>query len=176
MPGSSTKKSPQAPPLGPGWSCAPIPLAPPHDIPFHFCGALAGRSECCYGMCCGTKGAEIQKLSDLLERPPPTSPPPPPIVRFSSSTHVDSFLLCCSTSDAPCPLTPPFPPTACKNTPTTQSRNNTPTCQHVGLLHASSHTRGRNVCGNVPSGYLCNLHVKLLRGRGGRQTPGSACI
>lgn len=47
---------------------------PSRDISLDFCGSLADWSDCCYGMCCGTKGAEIQKLSDLLERPHSLSP------------------------------------------------------------------------------------------------------
>lgn len=35
---------------------------------FIFLSSLAHWSDSCYGMWCGTKGVEIQKLSDLLER------------------------------------------------------------------------------------------------------------
>lgn len=65
-------------------------------ISFHFCGSLADWSECCYGMCCGTKEAEIQKLTDLLERPHLLSPfvhSLPVFVSYSLSSPPPSLLL-----------------------------------------------------------------------------------
>lgn len=105
--GQPNRKGTKSPTLGSGCSVAPFHLS--HHIPFHFRGALADWSECYYGMCCGTKEADIQKLSDLLERPAPPSLLPA-VARFSLSTHDAPLLLYAAAALA----IPPDPPSVRK--------------------------------------------------------------
>lgn len=146
-------------------------------FPLIFCSSLADWSDCCYGMCCGTKGAENQKPSDLLERPlsvhvlfspsPPFSPHPKLVSPLPSPLSDSLFLSvrllyfemmpCAGTLSSLFPLFLTYTPIQ-----THVHSNNTGSCMHR-FTHTHALTNW-NVC-ESPSGYLCNLHLKLVRGQ-----------
>ena len=198
-------------------------FSPPHYISFHFCGSLADWSDCCYGMCCGTKGAEIQKtqwppgeaslprsLSLPLRVPllshhsSAPSPSPSVHVLFSHSAYPElvfppltlSLSLCLSLARSFSLSGPPHfdvvlgPGTLawpllyslslfCTHTHThthtqsyilslqqhrlvhAQKKNHT----NTHLKHTHTHTLTNRNVWESPSGYLCNLHLKLVRGQ-----------
>lgn len=138
-------------------------------------------------MKCGVGQKETQKHSDLLERPLSLLLFSPYLYPFLSS----SFQACFSLSASPAfslSLTPSFTLSGCCTLmwcwprysrlassfawPRTHTCNSCPrttqanACVAWNTQQALSQT---GMCGNLPSGYLCNLHLKLVRGQEGNR-------